>query len=75
MLVKVAITAASLSKPITGQHRVDQTTAGKAASAQIRLTTAPPTGKPLQLKVTIVAVPGEKTTSNNTQTYTVTFAG
>ncbi len=69
--VKVAIRGSG--KPITVQKRVDQTKAGQPAQATVPLGTAPPIGTPVRVQVTIGAVPGEKTTDNNTQTYTVIF--
>jgi hypothetical protein len=71
--VRVAITAAG-TKTITALKRVDETKAGQSATTQIRLTTTPPLNRPVSVKVTVAAVPGEKTTSNNTQTYLVTFS-
>jgi len=72
VVVKIAVSAAGL-KTIDAQKRVDETKAGKAASTQIRLDSTPPLNRPVAVKVTIAKVPGEKTLSNNTQTYTVTF--
>jgi len=63
-----------LSTPITAQKRVDETKAGQSATTQIRLTRTPPLDRPVRVRVTIAAVPGEKTLSNNTQTYLVTFS-
>ncbi len=60
-------------KPITVQKRVDQTTAGQNATVTIPLGTAPPIGTPVRVEVTVVKVPGEVKTDNNTQTYTVIF--
>lgn len=71
--VRIAISATGI-RTINAQKRVDETKAGQAATTQIRLSTAPPTGRPVRVRVTIAAVPGEKTTSNNTQTNTVQFA-
>ncbi len=69
--VKVGIKGSG--SPINVQKRVDQTKAGQAASAQIALGQAPPIGTPVRVTVTVAAVPGEKKTDNNTQTYTVIF--
>jgi hypothetical protein len=70
--VRVSISAAGL-KTITAQKRVDETKAGQPASTQIRLTTLPPLNRPVRVRATVAPVSGEKTTSNNTQAYTVTF--
>jgi hypothetical protein len=69
--VKIAIQGSG--KPITVQKRVDQTTAGQEAQVTIPLGTAPPIGVPVRVVVTILKVPGELKTDNNTQTYTVIF--
>jgi hypothetical protein len=60
-------------KPITVQKRVDQTTAGQPAQVTIPLGTPPPIGTPVRVTATVVKVPGELKTDNNTQTYTVIF--
>jgi hypothetical protein len=60
-------------RPFTVNKRVDHTTAGQAASALIRLGRTPPSG-PVRLKVTVGKVAGEKTLSNNSQEYVVTFS-
>jgi hypothetical protein len=71
--VSVRVTIRGSGKPITVQKRVDQTTAGQTVEATVPLGTAPPIGTPVRVEVTIVKVPGEVKTDNNTQTYTVIF--
>jgi hypothetical protein len=71
VIVRIAISGSG--KTINVQKRVDQTNAGQPASTQIRLGTTPPIGVPVRVKVTIAPVPGESTTTNNTQTYVVIF--
>jgi hypothetical protein len=56
----------------TGQTIVPHTTAGKTATCQVTLKTAPPTGTQ-SVVATIGKVPGEKNTSNNSQSFPVTF--
>jgi CARDB len=57
---------------VSGQTIVPQTTAGESTSCQVTLSSTPPTGSHT-LTATIVPVPGEKNTSNNTLTFPVTF--
>lgn len=56
----------------TGQTIVPQTTAGQSTTCNVKLPSAPSAGS-AQVTATIEPVPGEKTSSNNTQTYTVAF--
>jgi hypothetical protein len=65
---KVAINGSSVS----GTAIVPETFAGKNASCQVKLNAAPPQGTQ-SVVATVEAVPGEKNTQNNTNTYTVTF--
>jgi hypothetical protein len=71
--VGVRVSVRGAGKPITVQKRVDQTTAGQTAEVAIPLGTAPPIGTPVRVEVSVLPVPGEKKTDNNTQTYTVIF--
>lgn len=57
---------------ITGTTTVPTTTAGQSATGQVALTSAPPVGT-YTVTATIAPVPGEKTISNNTLTFPVTF--
>jgi hypothetical protein len=65
---KVSINGSSVS----GTAIVPETFAGKNATCQVRLNAAPPKGTQ-SVVATVEPVPGEKTTDNNTITYTVTF--
>ena len=68
--VKCRVTVSGSS--VTGQTIVPQTTAGESTSCQVTLSSTPPTGSHT-LTATIVPVPGEKNTANNTLTFPVTF--
>jgi hypothetical protein len=57
---------------ITGQASVPQTTAGQSTHCDVTLNGIPPKGSH-QVTATIEPVPGEKTTSNNSLTFPVTF--
>jgi hypothetical protein len=65
---RVTITGSKIS----GQTIVPQTTAGESTSCDVTLDGIPPKG-PQQLTATIVPVPGEKTTTNNSLQFPVTF--
>jgi hypothetical protein len=68
--VQVSITGAGAPINLT---KTVNTTAGESGSAELALTTAPPTGQPVTIKATIKPVPGEKTTDNNTQSFPAVF--
>jgi hypothetical protein len=57
---------------ISGQTNVPQTTAGESTQCTVTLNGIPPKGSQ-HLTATIVPVPGEKTTSNNSLTFPVDF--
>lgn len=68
VICKVTIAGSKVS----GQTNVPQTTAGESTSCQVTLNGIPPKGAQ-QLTTTVVPVRGEKTTSNNSFTFPVTF--
>jgi hypothetical protein len=49
------------------------TSAGESGSAELALTTAPPTGQPVTIKATVKPVAGEKKTDNNSESYPAVF--
>ena len=65
---KVTITGSSVS----GTATVARTTAGQSYSCHVHLSGSPAAGS-YTVKATIEPVAGEKNTSNNTQTYSVSF--
>lgn len=70
--VSVTITGSGL-KTITATKTVPQTKAGTAAEISVPLTTAPPANTPVKIEVEVKAVPGEKDTTNNKQSYDALF--
>jgi CARDB len=56
----------------TGQTVIPQTTAGQTTSCDVPLK-SPPAAGTYTVQATVQKVPGEKNTSNNSQSYTVTF--
>jgi len=71
--VRVLVAITGGGKPITATKTINQTKAGTPAEAQIPLTTAPPIGTPVTVKVQVVGVPGEKNLTNNKAQYTAIF--
>ena len=71
--VPVRIRIRGAGKPITATRRVEQTTPGQNAEAEIPLDQAPPIGVPVTIEVTVEKVPGEEKTDNNKQSYTAIF--
>jgi len=70
--VQVQISITGAGAPINLTKTVD-TSAGESGSAELALTTAPPTGQPVTIKATIRPVAGEKKTDNNTESYPAVF--
>ncbi|MGN6869414.1 MAG: hypothetical protein ACTHMY_13535 [Solirubrobacteraceae bacterium] len=68
--VKCKVTIAG--SKISGQTNVPQTTAGESTQCTVTLNGIPPKGSQ-HMTATVVPVPGEKTTSNNSLTFPVDF--
>jgi hypothetical protein len=68
VVLKVTVSGTS----VAGQTTVPQTTAGQSTTGQVTLGSTPPAGTH-NVTVTVQPVPGEKNTSNNTQSFPVTF--
>lgn len=70
--VRVRISGPNV-KTISAQKTVDQTRPGANAEVSVPLGQAPPIGEPVTITIEVRAVPGEKMTDNNSQTYTALF--
>lgn len=68
VVCKVSVNGTSSS----GQTVIPQTTAGQTTSCDVPLK-SPPAAGTYTVQATVEKVPGEKNTSNNSQSYTVTF--
>ncbi len=68
VVCKVAVSGSSASN----QTVVPQTNPGQQATCQVQLRSPPPAGS-YTVTATVVPVPGEKHTANNTMTFPVTF--
>jgi hypothetical protein len=66
----VSITGAGAPINLT---KTVNTTAGQSGTAELAMTSAPPTGQPVTIKASIKPVPGEKKVDNNTQSYPAVF--
>ena len=71
--VTVEVTAPG-AKTVTAKKVVNQTNAGEDTTVSIALPSVP-TGGAATVKVKVAPVPGEETTDNNEQSYTVLFSG
>src|SRR5262249_19015092 len=74
--VPVKITIGSGKSKITKTATIDQIAKGEQQTVEISgfENDTPQFGKALPMKVRVEAVPGGRTTSNNTQTYQITFS-
>ncbi|MBA3301096.1 MAG: hypothetical protein H0T15_04435 [Thermoleophilaceae bacterium] len=62
------------SKATTVEETLDSLATGETKTVSVPLAEAPPIGKPVEITVEIAAVPGEKKTENNKQTYNAVFS-
>lgn len=72
VVVKVVVTPAAGGKAIPVMKTVPRTAANQSVTAEVPLGQAPTPGQ-AKVTVTVNPVPGEKSTGNNTQDFTVTF--
>jgi len=71
--VRVTVRVRGAGQTINAGKTLDQTKAGSPAEVSIPLGRTPPVGQATTVDVAIRAVPGEKKTDNNRQSYTVIF--
>ena len=71
VIVSVEVTGGP--ETITGDTTIPKIVAGGTQTASITLDPDPPAGQEVTVTVTVLAVPGEQLTTNNTSTYQVTF--
>src|SRR5205814_6099701 len=73
--IKVTLTIArTTGGPIVKTKTIDVINAGETKTVTFADLGAPPYGVPTTVKVDVQPVPGEKTTTNNTAEYKVTFS-
>lgn len=71
--VTVEFTLSGGTETIEGSGTISRIAIGSTETAKLNITPDPPTGEELTLEVTVVPVPGEELTDNNTDTFTVIF--
>ncbi|MEA2440491.1 MAG: hypothetical protein QOH76_1915 [Thermoleophilaceae bacterium] len=71
--VRVRLSISGAGKPITVTQTVPSIAAKQTATASIPLAASPPTGLPVTINVEILAVPGEKNTTNNKAEFSAVF--
>jgi CARDB len=73
--VKVQVRVSGSGPPITATKTIPKTTAGQQSSVNVELPKPPPRGAVVTVRVSVEPVRGEKTTTNNSQSYQVLFTG
>lgn len=71
--VTATLTITGAGKAVKVDSQIDSIARGASATASVPLPSLPTTGRPVTIKVTVKAVPGEKKTDNNTQEYQAVF--
>lgn len=71
--VTVAVTISGAGRPIVREQKLPSIKAGEQKTVSIPLAAAPPTGKPVTIKVEVKPVPGEKKVDNNKQSFPAIF--
>lgn len=71
--VVVQLSISGAGKPIVREQTLPTITAGAQKVVTIPLAAAPPIGRPVQIKVQVNPVPGEKKVDNNKATYPAIF--
>jgi hypothetical protein len=73
--VRVRLSITGAGKPIVRTQTVPAIAAGETGTASIPLAQTPPTGRPVTIDIQILAVPGEKNTTNNKASFAAVFTG
>jgi hypothetical protein len=63
--VVVRVTISGAGRPLEFEERIDTIAAGATETVRIAIADAPPTGRPLEVRVETEPVPGEEKTDNN----------
>lgn len=72
--VVVRVTISGAGRPLQFEERITTIAAGQQKTVRIPIAAAPPTGRPLELKVEAEPVPGEQKTDNNSLTGRAIFS-
>lgn len=71
--VVVRVTISGAGRPLQFEESIDSIAAGQPETVRIPIAEAPPTGRPLEVRVETEAVPGEENTDNNSLTARAVF--
>ena len=71
--VTVTLTISGAGKPLVREQRLPSIKPGETKTVSIPLAAAPPTGRPVTIKVEVKPVPGEKKVDNNKQSFPAIF--
>jgi hypothetical protein len=71
--VTVRVSIGGAGAAITGQATVPNSQAGESSTVDVPLRQAPPVGRPVEITVEVVPVPGEEDSNNNRQAYPAVF--
>ena len=71
--VRLRLTISGAGAPIRVNRTIGQVRQGAEGTVQVPLGRTPPIGRPVNIRVEVLPVPGEKKTDNNRQTYPVIF--
>jgi hypothetical protein len=71
--VKVRVSIRGAGKPITLEETLPTIAAGQTKTVSVPLSSTPPTGQGVTIRVEILAVPGEKKTDNNKASFPAVF--
>lgn len=73
--VVVRVTISGAGRPLEFEERIDTIAAGDPETVRVAIAEAPPTGRPVEVKVETEPVPGEEKTDNNSLTGRAIFSG
>lgn len=73
--VVVRVTISGAGRPLEFEERIDAIAAGAQETVRVAIADAPPTGRPVEVKVETEPVPGEEKTDNNSLTGRAIFSG
>lgn len=73
--VVVRVTISGAGRPLEFEERIDAIAAGAQEIVRVAIADAPPTGRPVEVKVETEPVPGEEKTDNNSLTGRAIFSG
>ena len=71
--VTVVVTVSGAGKPVVREQRLPSIKPGEQKTVSIPLAAAPPTGRPVTIRVEVKPVPGEKKVDNNKQSFPAIF--